>query len=105
MFLGNNWQNRPVCVKTIPSWVRKVLCVAKAHVSQGSVGGAAASAALAAVVSLGSILLAGDSASVSLSATHYFSTYITAMCKGLTLTLIHIMYACLLWNQHINHCQ
>ena len=35
----------PVCAKTISSWVRKVLCVAKAHMSLGSLQGAAASAA------------------------------------------------------------
>ena len=36
LFLGNNRQHRPVCAKTISSWVRKVLCVAKAHMSPGS---------------------------------------------------------------------
>ena len=35
-FLGNNRQHRPVCAKTISSWVRKVLCVAKVHISPGS---------------------------------------------------------------------
>ena len=38
-FLGNNKQHRPVCAKTISSWVRKVLSVAKAHMSPGSLGG------------------------------------------------------------------
>ena len=60
LFLGNNRQHWPVCAKTISSWVRKVLCVAKAHVSLGSLQGVAASAALAAGVSLVSILQAGD---------------------------------------------
>ena len=36
LFLGNNRQHRPVCAKTISSWVRKILCVAKAHMSLGS---------------------------------------------------------------------
>ena len=36
LFLGNNRQHWPVCGKTISSWVRKVLCVAKAHMSPGS---------------------------------------------------------------------
>ena len=39
LFLGNNRQHRPVCVKTISSWVRKVLGVAKAHMSPGSLWG------------------------------------------------------------------
>ena len=51
LFLGNNRQHWPVCAKAISSWVRKVLCVAKTHMSLGSLWGAAASAALAAGVS------------------------------------------------------
>ena len=39
LFLGNNRQHRPVCAETISSWVRKVICVAKAHVSRLSLGG------------------------------------------------------------------
>ena len=39
LFLGNNRQHQPVCAKTISSRVRKVLCVAKAHMSPGSLGG------------------------------------------------------------------
>ena len=50
LFLGNNRQHWPVCAKTISSWVRKVLCVAKANMSLGSVQGVAASAALVAGV-------------------------------------------------------
>ena len=60
LFLGNNRQHQPVCAKTISSWVRKVLCVAKAHMSLGSLRWVAASAALAAGVSLVTILQAGD---------------------------------------------
>ena len=52
LFLHNNWQHWPVCAQTISSWVRKVLCVAKAHMSLGSLWAVAASAALAAGVSL-----------------------------------------------------
>ena len=37
VFLGNNRQHRPVCAQTI-SWVRKVLGVAKAHMSQALSG-------------------------------------------------------------------
>ena len=77
LFLGNNRQHWPVCAKTISSWVRKVFYVAKAHMSLGSLQGVAASAALAAGVSLVSILQAGDW--VSTPARHYFSTYITTM--------------------------
>ena len=65
-FLGNNRQHRP------SSWVRKVISVAKAHMSPGSLGGAAASAALVAGVSLVSILQAGDWASVSTLPRHCF---------------------------------
>ena len=72
-------QQRPVCAKTISSWVRKVLCVAKVHMSPGSLLGAAVSTALAADVYLVSILQAGDWARVSTPARHYFSTYITTM--------------------------
>ena len=39
MFLGNYRQYWPVCAKTISSWVRKVLCVAKAHMSPGLLWG------------------------------------------------------------------
>ena len=45
-----------MCAKTISSWVRIVLCVAKTHMSPGSLQGAAA---LVAGVSLMSILQAG----------------------------------------------
>ena len=79
LFLGNNRQHQPVCAKTISSWVRKVLGVAKAHMSLGSLWGVAASAALAAGVSLVTILQAGDWTRVSMPAGHYFSTYITTM--------------------------
>ena len=60
LFLGNNRQRQPVCAKTISSWVRKVLCVAKAHMSPCSLWGVAASAALVAGVSLVTILQVGD---------------------------------------------
>ena len=59
-FFSNNRQHWPVCTKTISSWVRKVLCVAKAHMSPGFLWGAAASAALVAGVSLVSIMQTGD---------------------------------------------
>ena len=36
LFLGNIRQHQSVCAKTISSLVRKVLCVAKAHMSLGS---------------------------------------------------------------------
>ena len=38
LFLVDNRQHRPVCAKIISSWVRKVLYVAKAHVSRFSLG-------------------------------------------------------------------
>ena len=77
LFLGNNRQHQPVCAKTISSWVWKVLSIAKAYMSLGSLQGVAASAALAAGVSLVTILQAGDWTRVSTPARHYFSTYIT----------------------------
>ena len=73
-FLGNNRQHRPVCAKTISSWVRKVLCVAKVHMSSGTLWG---SAALAAGVFLVTILKAGEWAKVFTQAGHYFSSYIS----------------------------
>ena len=76
LFLGNSRQHRPVCAKTISSWVGKVLCIAKAHMSPGSLWGAAA---LAAGVSLVSILQAGDWARVSTLARCFFLLYITTM--------------------------
>ena len=38
-FFGNNGQHCPVCAKTISSLVRKVLGVAKGHMSPGSLWG------------------------------------------------------------------
>ena len=49
------------------------------HICLGSLWGVAASAALAAGVSLVTILQAGDWTRVSMPARHYFSTYITMM--------------------------
>ena len=68
--------NRPVCAKTISSWARKVCCVAKAHMSLGSLWGVAA---LASGDSLVTILQADNWARVSAPARHHFSTYITTM--------------------------
>ena len=70
-FLGNNRQHRPVCAKTISSWVRKVLCVAKVLMYLDFSWGAAASAVLVAGISLVSILQAGDWARVSTPAGYY----------------------------------
>ena len=77
LFLGNNRQHQHVCAKTISSWVQKVLSVAMALMSMGSLQGVAASAALVAGVSLVTILQAGDWTRVLMPARHYFSTYIT----------------------------
>ena len=76
---GNLRQHWPVCAETISSWVWKVLSVAKAFMSLGSLWGISASAALVAGVSLVTILQAGDWTRVSTPARHYFSTYITTM--------------------------
>ena len=37
LFLVNNRQHMPVCAKMISSWVRRVLCIVKAHMSLGAV--------------------------------------------------------------------
>ena len=47
-------------LKPFSSWVRKVLCIFKAHISLGCLWWAATSAAVVAGVSLVSILQAGD---------------------------------------------
>ena len=78
-FLGNNRQHRPVCAKTISSWVWKVLSVTKAHMSLGYLWRAAASTAFTVGVSLVSILQAGDWDNISTPARHYLSLYITTM--------------------------
>ena len=75
LILGNNRQHRPGCAKTISSWVQNVLCIAKTHMSLGSLWGALA---LAAGVSLVLILQVHDWARVSTPARHYFSTHVTA---------------------------
>ena len=67
----------PICAKTISSWVKKVLDIAKAHMSPSTLCSVMVSSALVAGVSLVSILQAGDWARVSNPARHYFSTYIT----------------------------
>ena len=36
LFLGNNRQHIPLSAKTICPWVRKVLCIGKAHMSLGT---------------------------------------------------------------------
>ena len=74
-FLSNNRQHMPVSAKMISAWIGKVFSFAKAHMSLGTLTGAAA---LVDGVFLVSILQAGDWARVSTPARHYFSTYITA---------------------------
>ena len=74
--MGNNGQHRPVCAKTISSWVRKVHCVATTHMSLGSLQGAAA---VVAGVSLVSILQEDDWVRVSTPVRPLFFTYITTM--------------------------
>ena len=69
--LGNR-QYMLVCTKMISSWVRKVLSMAMADMSQGTLQGAVASAALFVGVSLMYTLSAGDWARVSTTARHCF---------------------------------
>ena len=68
LFLSNNRQHRPVCAKTISSWVRKVLSIAKAYMSLGSFWVTAAFGALSPGGALVSILQSGDWARVSIPA-------------------------------------
>ena len=77
LFVGNNRQHMSVCTKMFSSRVRKVLGIAKAHMSQGTSQGAATSATFEAGVSLVSILQAGGWARVSTTSRHFFSTFIT----------------------------
>ena len=79
LFLGNNRQHQPVCAKTISSWVQKVLCVAKAPMSPGSLQGLLLLQPWQLVFSLVTIMQAGDWTRVSTPARHYFSTSITTM--------------------------
>ena len=72
LFIGNNRQHRHVCAKTISSWVRKVLCVAKAHMFSGLSLVGCSFCSLVAGVSLVSILQEGDWAKVSTPDRHYF---------------------------------
>ena len=74
LFLGNNRQHMSVYATLISSWVRKVLCVTKVHMSPGTLCGAAV---LVAGVSLVSTLQEGDWTKVSTTARYYFSMCIT----------------------------
>ena len=67
----------PVYAKTIFSWVQNVLGITMAHMSPSILCWAEVFAALAAAVSLVSMLQGGDLARVSISARYYFSGYIT----------------------------
>ena len=53
-------QHMPVHVKTVSSWIRKVLSIAKAYMSLCTLSGAVASAALGGWCLLMSLLQAGD---------------------------------------------
>ena len=92
LFWGNNRQHRPVCAKTISSWVRKVLCVAEAHISLCSAWEATA---LAVGVFLVSILQAGDLARVSILARHYFPPTLLLQIGT------RILYSILCWPQWV----
>ena len=67
----------PLCAKMISSWVGKLLGIAKTHMFPGILQSAAVSTAMGSVVSLVSILQAGDWARVSAPPRHCFSTYMT----------------------------
>ena len=56
--------------------MRRALVIAKTHMSLGTLQGGAVSSAFVAGISLVSILQAGNFASISTTAIHYFSTYI-----------------------------
>ena len=56
-FFGNKRQDIPVCTKMFSSWIRKILSITEVHMSLGTLQTAAA---LAAGISLVSILQEGD---------------------------------------------
>ena len=68
--------------KTICSWVRKDLSMAKTQMSLGILQGTAASAALVAGFYCVGTMLAGDWARVFTTARHYFSTNVTTTDSG-----------------------
>ena len=68
LFIVDDKQHMPVCTKTISSWVRKVLGIAKA---QKSLQGAVPSAGLVAGVSLVFIPQIGDWSKISTPARCY----------------------------------
>ena len=74
LFNDNKGQHTSACAKMISSWIRKVLSIAKEHVSPVAVWGVATSLALVAGVSLVSKLQVGDCAMVSTPANKNFST-------------------------------
>ena len=65
-----------VCAKIISSWVRKVLSIAKAHISL-VLPVVLWHLQLWGLVSLVSIWQTGDGARLTTQGRHYFSTYIT----------------------------
>ena len=75
LFLGNSKQHMPIYAKTISSWVRKVLSIAKADIYLGTHQGSVVSAALPAGVSLVSILHGGDCARVLLQLVTIFNMH------------------------------
>ena len=74
--IGNNMQYKAIYAKTISSWVRNILCIAKAHTSLGSLR-------CHSIYSLGSWCFPGVHpegrwlGQSSTPARHYFYTYIT----------------------------
>ena len=77
LFLINNKQHMSVCTKTISSWVRRVLSIAKSHLSLNTVWDASVSVALMAGIYLILILQKGDLARDFTSARYSFSKCIT----------------------------
>ena len=75
--LGNNRQLMSVCAKMISSWPRKVLGIAKAQISLGTLQSIVVLATFAGSVCLVSILEVGDSARVYTQARHLFPTFVT----------------------------
>ena len=64
-----------MCAKMMSYWVRKVLSIAKAHMSVGTFLGAVASAALEAGIFMMSILQAGDWNRIATLADFIFNIY------------------------------
>ncbi len=76
LWLSLNVKHSPVCASTIASWVRTLICKAKAKMSPGTLRAVTATRAICNNVNLGMIMQAGDWSKVSTPQNHYFRSYV-----------------------------